>query len=162
MYKILSFPHPILSEKMPEFDFANPIVDPIELEKNLISTMITNKGIGLSANQVGIKARVFVMGDYAIQGDSQAYFNPKIIDFEEEIEDLPEGCLSFPNIFVKIKRSKFVHCSWQDSKGEFQVGTFTDLGSKCFQHELDHLDGIVFKDRVSRLKWDLALKKKRK
>ncbi|NBP02006.1 MAG: peptide deformylase [Proteobacteria bacterium] len=159
MLNIVHYPDPILAEKMPNFDFAHPIMDPEELEKVLIETMFKNNGIGLSANQVGIRTRVFVMGTKHGPELTRAYFNPQVLNNEEDYADLPEGCLSFPNIFVKVKRPLKITCSWQNTKGEFQIGDFQGYGCKCFLHELDHLDGFVFKDKVSRLKWDLAIKK---
>lgn len=159
MYTILTYPNPLLSKEMPKFDFANPIIDPIELEKNLIETMFANRGIGLAANQVGIETRVFVMGTVDGPELTHAYFNPSILNTSEELIDEMEGCLSFPNVFVKVKRPSQIMCSWQNSKGEWQVGEFVGYGCKCFLHELDHLDGITFKSKVSRLKWDLAIRK---
>lgn len=162
MYEIIHYPNIILQEKMPIFNFENPIIDPIELEKNLIETMFNHNGIGLAANQVGIKARVFVMGTKEGPEITKAYFNPIVVHDSESTDNLYEGCLSFPNMFVKVKRPKFIQCIWQNSKGQVEEGEFTGYGCKCFLHELDHLDGIVFKEKVSRLKWDLALKKSKR
>lgn len=162
MYTIIQYPDPILKEKMPNFDFTNPILDPIELEKNLIETMFAHNGIGLSANQVGIKTRVFVMGTKNGPELTKAYFNPEVIKPSDEEENLLEGCLSFPNIFVKVKRPKNIRCIWQNSKGEVEQGEFVGYGCKCFLHELDHLNGVVFKEKVGRLKWDLSIKKSKR
>lgn len=162
MFKIIKFPDLILREQMPKFDFENPISDPIQLEKDLIAAMLANKGIGLSANQAGIKARVFVMGYSANPETAQAFFNPEVIATVDAIEDREEGCLSFPGIYVNIKRPAKILARWQNSKGEYEQSEFDGYNCKCFLHELDHLEGIVFQDRVSTIKWALAVKKGKK
>jgi peptide deformylase len=160
--KIIKFPDDILRERMPEFDFSNPVVDPITLEKEMIETMFANNGMGLSANQVGIRARVFVIGHKASPETAQAFFNPEIVATVDKIEDLEEGCLSFPNVYVNIKRPTKILARWQNAHGGWQESEFQDYDCKCFLHELDHLEGIVFRDRVSQLKWVLAVKKSNK
>ena len=162
MLKIVKFPDPILRKKMPEFDFGDPIMDPLTLEKELIETMFAGDGIGLAANQAGIEARVFVMGHRANPELAQAFFNPIVVSSTVELEDLEEGCLSFPGIYVNIKRPTAIKARWQNSKGEWQESDFEGYNCKCFLHELDHLEGIVFQDRISPLKWAMAIKKKQK
>lgn len=159
---IIKFPDPILREQMPEFDFENPSIDPIQLEKNMIQLMFENDGIGLAANQVGIRARMFVMGHKDYPEAAQAFFNPMVVAHVDEVEDLEEGCLSFPGIFANIKRPKKIKARWQNSKGEWEEDEFDGYNCKCFLHELDHLEGVVFQDRVSTLKWALAVKKTKK
>ncbi len=159
MLNIIKFPNPILRQRMPEFNFADPIVNPVELEKDMIEIMLQNDGIGLAANQAGIAARVFVMGHQSNPAAAQAFFNPVIIGNTEEIADLEEGCLSFPGIYVNIKRPTKIKARWQNSKGEFEEGEFDGYNCKCFLHEYDHLEGITFQDRVSALKWAMAVKK---
>jgi peptide deformylase len=156
---IVKFPDQILREKMPEFDFKNPIIDPEQLEKDMLETMLACDGIGLAANQVGIKTRVFTMGHRDNPEGGIAFFNPEVIANTDDTQDLEEGCLSFPGIYVKIKRPKAIKARWQNSKGEVMEGVFNGYECKCFLHELDHLEGIVFQDRVSTIKWALALKK---
>ena len=159
---ILRFPDPILRERMPEFDFSNPSTDPVQLEKDMLETMFRYDGIGLAANQVGIKARMFVMGHRDNPEGGTAFFNPIVVANTEGMDDLEEGCLSFPGIFVKIKRPKAIKAQWQNAKGEVVEGTFEGYECKCFLHELDHLEGIVFQDRVSPLKWALGVKKSKR
>jgi len=159
---IVKFPDPILSEQMPAFDFENPIYDPKKLEYDMLDTMYSNGGIGLSANQVGIRTRVFVMGSKQNPDNGMAFFNPKIIANTDSIEDLEEGCLSFPGIYVKIKRPTAIKAQWQNSNGELMEGIFEDYECKCFLHELDHLEGITFKNRVSSLKWAMSVKKSKR
>lgn len=159
MQYIVKFPNKILRDRISEFDFINPSHDPIELEKQLVSTMLANDGIGLAANQAGINARVFVIGHRDNPESAQAFFNPMVTATVDDVEDLEEGCLSFPGVYVKIKRPKKILARWQNSKGEWQESEFDGYNCKCFLHELDHLEGIVFQDRVSPLKWALAVKK---
>ena len=159
MLKIVKFPDSILREKIPDFDFSNPSHDPIQLEKDMIQLMLSYDGIGLAANQVGIKARMFVMGHSGNPELAQAFFNPMVVKTVDVVEDLEEGCLSFPGIYVNIKRPKKILARWQDSKGDWQESEFDGYNCKCFLHELDHLEGIVFQDRVSTLTWALAVKK---
>jgi len=147
---------------MPEFDFANPTTNPVELEKSMIDTMFANQAIGLAANQVGVKARVFVMGHRQFPDTAQGFFNPEVVKTVDAVEDLEEGCLSFPNVYVNIKRPKRILARWQNSAGEWQESEFSGYDCKCFLHELDHLEGVVFQDRVSNLKWALAIKKAKK
>lgn len=160
--QLIHYPNPILRERMPEFNFAKPPYDPIKLEKDMIEIMFKENGMGLSANQVGIKARVFTIGHKDNPTNAQAYFNPMVVSHVDEIDDLDEGCLSFPNIFISVKRPQKIKARWQNSKGEWQEGIFEGYDCKCFLHELDHLEGIVFSDRVSLLKWTMAVKKSKK
>jgi len=156
---IVKFPADILRERMPEFDFENPLLDPVQLEKDMIEIMFANNGMGLSANQIGIRARVFVMGSKLNPEFAQACYNPIVVKNTSEMEDLSEGCLSFPGIYVKVKRPKSIVARWQNSQGTWQESQLDGYNCKCFLHELDHLEGIVFQDRVSTLKWALATKK---
>lgn len=159
---IIKFPDPILRERMPEFDFNNPSHDPEQLEAAMIAKMLAHDGIGLAANQVGIRARMFVMGHKDNPEAAQAFFNPVVIANVDQIADMEEGCLSFPGVYVNIKRPTKIRVQWQNSKGEVQQDEFDGYNCKCFLHELDHLEGIVFQDRVSALKWAMAVKKTKK
>ena len=163
MYKIVKFPNEILRERMPEFDFNNPIVDPKELEKEMIETMLANDAIGLAANQVGIKTRVFVMGSKEHPDNAVGIFNPVIIESSgESMVDDSEGCLSFPGIFANIKRPNVIKAQWQNSSGETLTTEIEGYTARCFLHEFDHLEGIVYQDRISPLKWAMAVKKSNK
>jgi peptide deformylase len=159
---LVLFPDQILRERIPDFDFSNPTHDPVQLEKDMIEMMLARDGIGLAANQVGIRARVFTMGWKEDPAGAQAFFNPIVVANTDAIEDMEEGCLSFPGVYVNIKRPKAIKARWQNSKGEWQESEFDGYNCKCFLHELDHLEGIVFQDRVSTLKWALAVKKSKK
>lgn len=162
MFTIVKYPNEILDEEMPKFDFSNPLVDPKHLETEMLECMYQHNGVGLSANQVGIKTSVFVMGDKSFPELGKAFFNPEIIYAESQLLDIEEGCLSFPNMFIKVKRPSKIMARWQNYKGEWETGEFENFECKCFCHEFDHLQGIVFKDRVSSLKWSLSFKKSQK
>jgi len=160
--KIVTYPNVILRNVMPQFDFSSPCADPNELEKLLVDTMLANDGIGLAANQLGISTRVFAMGYRGNTAAAQAFFNPMVVNVVNRVEELEEGCLSFPNVYVKIKRPAKILARWQNCQGEWNESEFEGYNCKCFLHELDHLEGIVFQDRVSILKWTLAIKKAKK
>jgi peptide deformylase len=160
--EILKWPNAFLTEVMPDFDFNNPIADPAEIEKNMLETQYAFDGLGLSANQVGIRARVFTMGHSSTPESGQAFFNPVVLEASTEIKDLEEGCLSFPGIYTNIKRPTYIVAQWQDKTGSTQMARFEGYDCKCYLHELDHLNGINFKDRVSSLKWAMAVKKSNK
>lgn len=159
---IIHYPDPILREQMPAFDFKNPSVDPLQLEKYMLQCLYKSGGIGLSANQVGIHANMFVMGHYEDPENGMAFFNPEVVEASPKTTDMEEGCLSFPGIFVKIKRPSKIKARWQNAQGEIVEGTFEDYECNCFLHELDHLYGITMRDRVSALRWDMATKKSKR
>ena len=158
--KLITYPNEILEREVKDVDLENPGFDPVELKKEMVDFMIANNGIGLSANQVGLDAKVFVMGDSV--ENSTMCINPTVLQYTEETVDDIEGCLSFPNVFVKIKRPKEILAEWYNEKLEKQTVKIEGYSAKCYFHELDHLLGITFKDRASKLKWDMAQKKARK
>ena len=162
MMNIVKFPNSALRQKTEPWDFENPPMNAEELEKELVTTMLKYDGIGLAATQVGLPYRVFAMGWNGAPEEAQAFFNPVVVATVDDLDDLEEGCLSFPGIYVNIKRPKKILARWQNSKGEWQESEFDGYNCKCFLHELDHLEGIVFQDRVSSLKWALAVKKSKK
>jgi peptide deformylase len=158
--QIIKFPDPILRERMPEVDFSNNTLDLESIEKEMTEIMLSNNGMGLSANQVGLRLRMFIMGSSV--EDTQAFYNPEVIANTDTLYDDEEGCLSFPGIYVNIKRPRKIKARWQNRKGQYQEGEFSGYACKCFLHEFDHLEGIVFQDRVSQVKWMLAVKKSKK
>jgi len=156
-------PHQSLITKSTEWNFFTD-GDAELLEASMIKFMLTCKGIGLAANQIEITKRVFIIGSENIVGFPKPFacFNPRILEYgTEQILD-EEGCLSYPGLFLKIKRPTWVIAEYQNSKGDLIEAKFEGYLAKCFQHELDHLDGICFVDRVSRLKLNLAMKKLKK
>ena len=134
------------------------------LEEQMCGFMLANHGIGLAANQIGFTKRVFAMGSENIEGFPTpfALFNPRIIKTSQEQDIYKEGCLSYPGLFLSIKRSSVIQVEYQDSKGNVHETAMSGLIARCFQHELEHLDGICFVDKVSSMKLQLAMKKLRK
>lgn len=145
IYNLVEPTHPLLYTKIQDFDFTNPPVDPVELSKKLIDTMIHHNGIGLSANQCGLPYRVFVMmAEIPI-----VCFNPKIISVSEEINSLEEGCLTYPFLFVKIKRPAFVRFRYANEFGDVKTDKFIGISARCIQHECDHLNGLNYLRRAN-------------
>jgi peptide deformylase len=154
---------PILTKGLEEFDFEKVkeiFADAADLKEQMVDLMVKHKGIGLSACQVGLNMRCFVIGE--TRESAIMVINPKILGFSEETELAPEGCLSFPDMFLQITRPSQVSAEWLDEHGEKQSGTLDGYGARCFLHEFDHLNGVVFRNKVSRLKWERAQKKKSK
>ena len=155
--KLIYHPDEFLERKMQPVDLENPGFDPKELHKEMVEFMLANQGIGLSANQIGLDAQVFVMGDKA--GNTNICINPTVLEYTADtVLDL-ERCLSFPHIYVKIPRPKEILVEFYDENLEKQTVAIDGYSAKCYLHELDHLLGITMKDRVSKLKWDMAMKK---
>ena len=159
MYQLVEEASKVLSQPPLEFDFENPTHDPKEVEKNLSEAMEKFGGLGLSANQVGVDVRMFVM---RTQDGIQGFFNPELTRISQETDLLKEGCLSFPDIYLMIKRSKVVEMKYFDADGKEHITTLEGLGARCVQHEIDHLNGIVFLQRASKLKLERALKSRPK
>ena len=157
---LIKYPNEILEREVKDVDLENPGFDPIELKQEMVKFMIANNGIGLSANQIGLDAKVFVMGDSV--ENSTMCINPTVLQYTQDTQVDIEGCLSFPNVFVKIKRPKEILAKYWNENLEECTVKIEGYSAKCYLHELDHLLGITFKDRASKLKWDMAQKKARK
>ena len=113
-------------------------------------------GVGLSANQVGLDMRVFVMG---LDELKIAIFNPIIIKYSKEEEVFNEGCLSYPGIMLAINRPTKITATYQDETGKYVEQDFNGLTARIFQHEYDHMNGTDYTHRVSKFKLDYAKKK---
>jgi peptide deformylase len=100
-----------LKQKTVPFDFENPPIDPKELYDRMAATMIKHKGLGLSCNQVGLQYSMFVFGNPSEPESIVGAFNPKIVDFSSGLEYGEEGCLSFPGLFIKVKRPTEIRAS---------------------------------------------------
>ena len=151
--------NPILKEIMPEFDFKNPPVNPMALATVLVETCKLHKGYGLSANQCGFKHRVFVMG---AEDSFVAFFNPKIIWNSDDESNMMEGCLSFPLLGLRINRPSTIEVEYQDFNGQTHTTMLNGLSARVFQHELDHLNGIVYTERVKPMALQSGMKKRNK
>ena len=131
------------------------------LIKDMFETMYAAPGIGLAAIQVGVPKRVIVM-DIAGPEEPKAprYFvNPEIIWASEDTAPYEEGCLSVPDQYAEVERPDRVRACWLDEKGKSHEEEIEGLLAVCLQHEMDHLEGVLFIDHLSRLKREMVLKK---
>lgn len=152
MREIVRYPNPILRKKSEE---VREITEEIKkLTQDLKEIMLVNQGIGLAAPQVGILKRIIVV---QFSQKPQVFFNPKIIKKSRETLIEEEGCLSFPGLFLKIKRAKEVEVEFLNENGEKIRIKTEGLLARIFQHEIDHLNGILLIDhvRVWRKIWEL-------
>ena len=132
--------------------------DPSELVTAMTKIMIENNGIGLAAPQVGIMKRLFIMGN------SDRLFvciNPEIVEGSGEIMD-QEGCLSFPDLWLHVKRYEVVKGKYYNALGQEVVKDFPGLIGRVYQHERDHLDGICFDTKTAKLSLELAKNRRKK
>ena len=170
---ILTYPDPILkkvAEPVQHFDGELR-----ELCQNMVRTMYQSQGIGLAAPQVGTSQRIFVMDigyerKKIIDPETRTktiqcsgfnphiFINPQIVEKEGEIV-FREGCLSLPGVYQEVTRFEQIVVNYQDMDGEKKTWKAEGLFSICMQHENDHLDGVVFVERLSDLKKDFLLKK---
>ena len=146
----------LLHEIMPATTMFDDLL--ISISQRMIDTMILHEGLGLSASQCHLAIRMFVM---QFQEDIISCVNPEIIETEEEIVCF-EGCLSFPGLTLKVKRYNKIIGRYFTVNGEIVTETFEGVESQCFQHELDHLNGITFDQRVSNLVLNIAKRKRQK
>jgi|TARA_B100001964_G_scaffold242969_1_gene319429 peptide deformylase len=146
------------------------IKDRKDLSDKMFKTMNKYSGLGLSANQCGLPFRMFVMGDNLLLENRRKItaFNPKIIEklptdlrYKEQVL-MKEGCLTFPFLFLNINRPRIIEVEYEDIEGKLIKEDLDAMFSRIFQHEYDHMQGIVFTDRVSKLKLDMAKKKQMK
>ena len=155
--KIVHYPEPVLltvGKPVGEEEFNDELRVLVE---NMFETMYSARGVGLAAPQVGISKRLFVMDVPLDEGKSNkiALINPEIITQEgEQVGD--EGCLSFPGIYTTVRREVRTVVRYKDVFGKEQELDCTDLSARCVLHETDHCDGIVFLDRMTVLKRELA------
>jgi peptide deformylase len=159
VFKLVPETDPILSEVMPEFDFSNPAVNPSLFASTLVESCKYYRGYGLSANQCGFRYRVFVMGT---NDEYVAFFNPEIINLSKEETHMIEGCLSFPLLGLRITRPSEIGVRYQDYTGEWKGATFSGISARCFQHELDHMNGIVYTSKTKPMALQSGLQKRSK
>ena len=151
---------PFVDDTLEQFGFA----DRKELSKVMYDNMAKYGGLGLSANQVGLPYRMFIMGGHPQieDGKVRSVFNPLINDVSPESINLKEGCLSFPFLFLSIKRPKWCSVRYTDENGEEIEETLHGMSARIFMHENEHMNGYVFTDLVSKLKLEIAEKAKGK
>jgi len=133
---------------------------------DMFETMYDAPGIGLAAVQVGVPKRVLVI-DLQEQEDEEGkpirkplvFINPELFDPSEELSVYNEGCLSVPEQYAEVERPAVIHARWLDEKGATHEERIEGMLATCLQHEMDHLEGILFIDHLSRLKREMVMKK---
>ena len=161
---ILEAPDPRLRTKSMPVDGMDD--DLRALIADMFETMYDAPGIGLAAIQVGVPKRVLVM-DLQEEEDAEGkpirnprvFVNPELFEPSSELSVYSEGCLSVPDQFADVERPAIVHARWLDEQGVKHEERLEGLLATCLQHEMDHLEGILFIDHLSRLKRDMLLKK---
>lgn len=150
---------PILRKPTIPIDFETMTGNQVSyLSMSMMETLSALKGLGLSANQVGLSHRMFALN----MGDKiWCLINPVVLEKSFVKTKYKEGCLSFPGLFLEIGRPNSVTVEFQTASGSKMVQTFDGLTATCVQHELDHLDGIVYTDLVSPIKLQKAKEKAR-
>jgi len=119
-----------------------------KLSYTLTENMFHHNGVGLSANQIGIKERAFVMISDMESQDTLTCFNPKIVKESNEIVTMEEGCLSYPEVFLDIPRPETIVVKYEDEGKELHKIKLTGFIARIFQHEYDHMEGIDFTQRT--------------
>ena len=157
----------ILTVPDPRLKLVSKPVDAVDdalraLMDDMVETMYAADGIGLAAIQVGVDKRVIVMDLSDERNDPRYYVNPVITPLTEDLKPYQEGCLSVPDIYDSVERPKKVKVEFLDYDGEKRELIAEDLFAVCIQHEMDHLEGVVFIDYLSRLKRERAVKKVQK
>lgn len=154
---ILQYPDPhlkLVAQPVTDFDHTLSV-----LVENMFDTMYAAHGVGLAATQVGVLSRVITMNIATTEHSMPlCLINPRIIAADGDIT-FEEGCLSFPGIYVKIRRKSHITLEYCDLTGSVQQLECSGLQAICIQHELDHLQGIVFLDHLSPLKQAMLRKK---
>ena len=161
MIKVYQYPHETLLQTSTPWTADDRIegYDDLErFESDIIRLMLDEKGMGLAANQIGTTKRFFAIGHESFDTFQKhaIIWNPQVINSSEEKVIDVEGCLSFRDIFVKVERPKTVEVQYETTQGKTRFAKLDGMESKCFQHELDHLEGITFNKRVSKLRWQMA------
>ena len=137
-----------------------------ELAQDLFDTMYFEKGIGLAAVQIGVLKRVLVTDiswkEGGTPGDPYTLINPEVLEDSQELNTYKEGCLSFPDHFADVVRPKTIRVRYMDLQGATQEREFDGLQATCVQHEIDHLNGITFPDRIPLVRRDMILRKMKK
>jgi peptide deformylase len=162
-YKLLKPEDPMLKYELPAITFEQLKnehgLTPQELYENLKETMLSIGGIGLSANQCGLPVRAFIMLTDFEKKNATIVFNPEVTWVSEETEMFVEGCLTYPHLFLNLKRPRAIRFTYMDINGETHSAGFSGLTARIFQHEYDHMQGRNFTEWASKLKLEMAMKK---
>ncbi len=158
---IITVPNPVLKEIARPIETISAAIK--QQAADMIETMYDAPGLGLAANQVGQLNRMFVM-DVNYRKDPATrnpivMMNPEIVWRSEDLSVMEEGCLSIPQQYAEVERPRTIRVKYIDLNGQIQEMEGSDLTSHCIQHELDHLNGVLFIDYLSRLKRNMILRK---
>jgi peptide deformylase len=152
-----------LKQTCPEFDFETgytmedgTVLQAKELYELLRDKLVEHNGVGLSASQLGIMTRAFVIGNPDEPSEIIGVFNPMIVDYDEETVVYEEGCVSYPGLFIKIKRPRGIRVRYRGWNGEAGTTRYEGYTARVFQHEYDHLNGITYQTRANRYHLDQA------
>jgi peptide deformylase len=137
---------PLLRQQLEPFDPSS--VDLETIVADMFETMHHHKGVGLSANQVGLPHRLFVMGTDEME---LVFINPEIRFISEETEIAEEGCLTHPGLFIKVKRPNEVRLTSTNMLGETKALTYKGMTARIILHEMDHLEGMEYQRRANRI-----------
>ncbi|MCS6878230.1 MAG: peptide deformylase [Geminicoccaceae bacterium] len=157
--RILIAPHPLLKLKARPVERFDEELS--RLLDDMLETMYRAPGIGLAAPQIGVSLRAVVV-DLAKEGEPRAplrIVNPEITWYSDELVTMEEGCLSLPEQFAEVTRPRAVRLRYRDERGGEHELEAEGLLARCLQHEVDHLDGILFVDRLSPLKRNIIMRK---
>jgi len=162
--KLYTYPDKILAQKCEKVEEVNDEIR--ALLDDMLETMYADKGVGLAAPQIGVSKRIIVVDDKTTEegkGENPMYMvNPEIIEKSDEMILFNEGCLSVPGQCAEVERHQRVKVKYLDYNGCEQVIEAKDYLAVILQHETDHLDGILYIDKISRLKRNIILKKLKK
>ena len=151
-YELIDPNEPILQEVLPDITFEELKekfgLEPKELFDNLGEAMTKYKGIGLSANQIGINERAFVMIRDLEYNEIMTCFNPKIVKQSPKSVIMEEGCLSFPDVLLDVKRSESIVVKYEDENKQTHKVKLDGFAARVFLHEFDHMQGITFTERT--------------
>ncbi len=163
---IIEVPDPLLRQQSQPVESIGEDIQ--RLIRDMFDTMYAAPGIGLAAIQVAVPKRLLVIDLQEPESEEEdaepvkrphVFINPEIVNRSDARKLYNEGCLSIPDQYAEIERPDIVRARWIDEHGQSQEGEFGGLMSVCLQHEIDHLNGVLFIDYLSRLKRDMVVKK---
>tara|TARA_B100000686_G_C16777798_1_gene969718 strand:+ start:2026 stop:2550 length:525 start_codon:yes stop_codon:yes gene_type:complete len=157
---------PIIIAPDPRLKVESELVENIDhsirsLIDNMVSTMHAAPGVGLAAPQVGVHKRIIVVDPSDGEGNPKVIqmINPEITAWSDEVIERAEGCLSLPDFYEELERPDAVEVRFVDRDGKERTLSANGLAARCIQHEVDHLDGLIFVDHLSAVKRNIILRK---
>jgi peptide deformylase len=168
IYPIVAFGHPILRKKTTNIDINKAIIQPIL--DNMWETMYQAKGVGLAAPQVGLNDRIFIIDSSRLNDDDdrrdkneiglkEVFINAQMIEESGSMVSIEEGCLSIPNVYGMVERPKNIKIRFYNADLEQVEKEFTGFTARVIQHEYDHIEGLLFTDKLKPLKKQIIKRK---